>query len=650
MSRKSRRKVIPHPFESEEAIPEAELDAVVEVSEPPLPWLTVEFLLYAVILVVAVALRLWRLGAYPLSNAEAIHSLVGLNLFQDALPEASRYSPLLVSSNAFTFLLFGDSDASARLVSVLLGSGLVLLPLTLRHRLGAMVCLLASALLALSAVAIFFSRTLNSEIAIATGALMVFVGFLNWTDWGVRFWLLLAATGLALMLVAGPVAYSILLVFTLLVVIRLADFKALWARGLALSSPELGLDEAQDDLAVDESPDDAAPQVEPTRPDNTAITENTGFALNDDLRQAGIVFLVTLILLATALTFNLSGFGVVATFLFDWLSLFGFQTQPEAGFNAVFLLTIYEPLLVFAGFSGIAYAILRQDFTQLLLMIWFVALLLLDIVMGGRPNGNVILPLVPLTFLAASALAELWHGVRKWGAWGNEGTLLAVGLAIIGFAYIGLTGWLTRSCSPDDRICNMSWLQAVAAFGLFCAVTIFFGLVSDSRSALRGAALTGVALGVLAMFSIGWRLNYGPLMDLAYQPLAGIPASTELVQLAETLADESEVRVNDETLIDTTLIGPASPALRWRLRAFRHLAPVDSIFESPLTTAIITPPETGDELGAGEPYIGQDFALDAVWSPVGLTPKQLIYWLIYRHSDERPQGNKAILWLRLEER
>jgi hypothetical protein len=362
------------------------------------------------------------------------------------------------------------------------------------------------------------------------------------------------------------------------------------------------------------------------------------------------VFLVTSILLATAVTFNLSGFGVAATFLFDWLGLFGFQTQPEAGFNTVFLLTIYEPLLVFAGFSGIAYALLRQDFTQLLLMIWFVALLLLDVIMGGRPNGNVMLPLVPLAFLAALALAELWHGVQKWGTWANEGTLLAVGLAIAGFAYIGLTGWLARSCSPDDRICNLSWLQAVAAFGLFCAVTIFFGIVSDSRSALRGAALMGVTLGLLAMISIGWRLNYGPLMDLAYQPLAGIPASTELVQLTETLAEQSEMRVGDETLIDTTLLGSASPALRWQLREFQHQTPVDSIFDSPLTTAVITPPETGGELGAGEPYIGQDFALDVVWSPVGLTPKQLVYWLIYRHSDETPQGNRAILWLRMEER
>ena len=44
---------------------------------------------------------------------------------------------------------------------------------------------------------------------------------------------------------------------------------------------------------------------------------------------------------------------MVAGFLTDWLGRFGLQTRPEAGFNAVFLLTIYEPLLVVAGLTGL---------------------------------------------------------------------------------------------------------------------------------------------------------------------------------------------------------------------------------------------------------------------------------------------------------
>jgi hypothetical protein len=107
--------------------------------------------------------------------------------------------------------------------------------------------------------------------------------------------------------------------------------------------------------------------------------------------------------------------------------------------------------------------------------------------------------------------------------------------------------------------------------------------------------------------------------------------------------------VGDATALDTTLVGTTGPALRWRLRNYGHLTQASSLFESPPATAIITPAGPDRELEADEPYIGQDFALDAIWSPVGLPPKELMKWLIYRQGSERPQGNKAVLWLRVVE-
>jgi hypothetical protein len=146
-------------------------------------------------------------------------------------------------------------------------------------------------------------------------------------------------------------------------------------------------------------------------------------------------------------------------------------------------------------------------------------------------------------------------------------------------------------------------------------------------------------------------------MNLAYQPLAGVPASTELVSLTETLAGESSIRVGDETLLDISLVG-ATPALQWQLRNYRYQTQAGSISEAvaevgaeaPTATAIITPTPAGQELAVSEAYIGQDFVIDAIWSPVGLSPKNLINWLIFREINERPEGNKVILWLRLDQR
>jgi uncharacterized protein (TIGR03663 family) len=629
------------PITKEEIIAESTTPEIEAEPGPP-AWLTLETLLYALVFMIGLALRLWQLGAYPLADYEALPSLLAHQLYGgQTLETTASYSPLLVSLNSLTFLLIHESDASARFMVAIFGSTLILLPVTLRRQLDPLVCLLASALLAISPAAIFLSRTINSEIAVAVGALMVVSGFFNWVEDGLQRWLYLLAAGLAMLLTAEPMAYSIIIVFAVIILLRLADFKTLWAQGLRRS------------VAVEAVPRETKEGKAPSR--SGSRSKNKG--LNPNLRRAGIFLLVAIILFSTAATLNLSGFGVTTNLLADWLSRFGVQSQAQAGFNAVFLLTIYEPLLVVSGLVGLVYALLSRNLLRLVFAGWFLGILVLDLAMVGRPNGNVILSLLPLVFLAALALAELWPGLQQGASWANEGIILASGLVIAGFGYIGLTGWLIRECAAEDTFCQLAWLQAGAALALFLVIAGFFWFINGPETAIRGIALTGVTLGLIAAINIGWRLNYGPLMNLAYQPLAGVPASTELVSLTETLAGESSIRVGDETLLDISLVG-ATPALQWQLRNYRYQTQAGSISEAvaevgaeaPTATAIITPTPAGQELAVSEAYIGQDFVIDAIWSPVGLSPKNLINWLIFREINERPEGNKVILWLRLDQR
>lgn len=644
LATKIRKRSAPQPYEAEvtaEAVvtaPEAEAEA----GPATWPWLTWEAALWAAVLLLALGLRLWDLDRYPLSNGEAGQSLVALQIYRGGQPAADVYSPLLVTLNSLAFVLFGPGETPARLAPALMGSLLVLLPWTLRRRLGRTASLMAAALLALSPSAVFLSRTLNSEVGVALGALLGVAGFFNWADSGRQRWLLLMAGGLALVLASGPMAYSVLVVLAITVLIRLPAFKTLWAEAVA------GLE-----------PGEPVPAPQPTaRPDGqdgpVAVAEPAGQAderpgLPAGLRQAIIFFGLALVGLASAGLFNLAGISMLGNLLPEWLSRFSFELRPEAGFNSVFMLTIYEPLLVFAGLVGLTLAILRRsNLLQFTLSAWFVGLLLLDLLVSGRPPAGVILPLVPLALLAGLALAELAAGLRQWGAWGNEGLLVATGLVISVFAYISLTGWLDRSCNPEDRLCQLAWLQPVAAVLLFVIVLVFFWLISEPGAVYRGVAVTGVVLGLLVAVNTGSRLNYGPLENLAFQPLAGIPASPGLVLLADTLAQESALRVGDQTLLPTGLVSPASPALVWRLRDYRNLSQANSVTEvSPEAAAIITPPGV-KELGLGEGFFGQDFGLDAIWSPVGLSAKELVRWLVYRELNVLPLSNQAVLWLRVE--
>jgi uncharacterized protein (TIGR03663 family) len=580
----------------------------------PLSWLTVETLLYGCIFVVAMGLRLWRLGATPLNNVEAQQALAALSLYQGETPVSDIYSPLLATFNLLGFLLMSPSDATARLIMTLAGSVLVFLPLLLRRQLGGKVALISAALLAISPTAVFLSRILNGEMLAAVGALMIVAGFFNWVDQGKQNWLLVTATGLAILLTAGPMSFSIIVIFVIIVLIRWSAFKALFQQGVG-----------------------QAPQPDDSR------------GLPPQLRHALLFLVAMLLILGTAGTLNLGGLGITSGLLNDWFSRFTFQSRADTSFNAVFLLVIYEPLLIGAGLIGLAYALLSKDLLRQSIAAWFLGMLVLDLLMAGRAPGTVILSLLPLVLLAAIALTALWESLARSGSWNNEGIILGAGLVIFGFAYIGLTGWLERPCNAGDTVCQLAWLQSIAALVLFAVIVIFFWFINGVEVALRGAALTGIVLGILAMVSFGWRLNYGPLMNLVYQPLAGVPAATDLVALRDTLLEESLLRTGDQHMLDVTVVGLDSPALRWQLRDFKNTRTVSTV-NSDLagTVAIITAPTETGEFNLGEAYVGQDFALNAFWSPVGLGAKDLINWLIYRELPLQPESDRVILWLILQ--
>jgi len=569
------------------------------------PRISLETGLWALLGLLALGLRLWNLEHYPLAGSEAVHSLTAFDLYHGQQPPDQLYSPLLLTLNTLSFILFGASGASARLGAALVGSLLVFLPALLRRQLGRRASLLAAGLLAISPAAIFLSRTINGELAAVAGGGLLFAGLFNWLDDNHPRWLGLAGSGLAVMLSAGPLAWSVIVVFAALTAAHWATLKSLAVWGQA----------ATDDKNLWRKP---------------ALTFGLGLAV-----------------VATTAGFNLSGLGRVTAMPGDWLSQFGWQNP--GGFNALFLLAMYEPLPLLFGLAGLGLAATRRQLIETMLAGWFVAALLLDAVMGGRAAGNMILALLPLTMLAAVALAHLWQAVEQAGRWDNEGILLGAGLVISVFAFISLTGWLLRVCPADDTFCRYSWLQAVAAGLLFVVIVAFFAYLTDAGVALRGLGVVAAVLGLLLTLNLGWRLNYGPLPRLVFQPLAGVSApASGLESLPQTITDLSIQQTDSRNLLGVTLAGVNDPALAWQLRDFSNLTQTGSV-QSRTDTSIIISPTAADGLSRQAPYLGQDFTLAANWSPAGLSASDFIQWFIYRHLNTAPQGEAVIMWLRVDE-
>jgi len=111
--------------------------------------ISLEAALYVLIAVVALGARLFALDRFPLQQGEGESAWAAWNILkgQTGVALASQ-SPLPVFAAVLSFLLFGDSDVTARLLPALVGGLSVILPFFLRRELGRAAGLIAAALLA----------------------------------------------------------------------------------------------------------------------------------------------------------------------------------------------------------------------------------------------------------------------------------------------------------------------------------------------------------------------------------------------------------------------------------------------------------------------------------------------------------------------
>jgi uncharacterized protein (TIGR03663 family) len=586
-----------------------------------------EAVVFGVIVALAVVLRLAGLGTQPLSDAEACQALVGWQLYQGQPIDQGTYSPLLATLNLIGFALLGASDFVARLGPALLGVALVVLPIGLRRQTGRIGALAASALLAVSPTALYLSRMASGDTPALVGGLAVVVGLANWLDPAAGLdaradrgrWLLLSAVGLVVMLTAAPVAYSmlaLLLVFGLFVVVsRRQQVRADWTVAASLRAEWLA-------------------------------------------HRAGYmgVFLVAAAI-TTALFFNPGGLGAAVNLLGEWGRRFGSPAaftylEPRVvapNYPAVFLMGLYDPLVLLAALFGLALVLMRRRLVDLFLVWWFFGGLVLDLLRAGRSSGQVLLPLVPAALLAGLALGSLLGSLQREGTWSREGMMVGAGCVISAYGYIQLMTYVRAGGGAV-------WLPLAAPAMLVILVLILWQM-QDGVSAVRGAALTVVLAMVCLGVATAVRLNYATRANPA-QPLAGTPAGEGIPDLLQTLQFVSIEKTRDPFLVTGLADRAVGPAVEWQLRRFPGFTWVNSADhltravndrasgnESP--DAIIAPAGPGADAGyllTDESYAGQDFVIRTSWQPTQMSPQALVRWVILR--DAQPTGSdRAVLWV-----
>lgn len=611
-------------------------------------WLSVERLLYGVAIVVALWLRLWALGAQPLSPWEASNSWPAW-LTASALTVESAPSPNSALYYGLQWLLFWfgvNNDAGARFWSAVAGVALVVLVWWWRDVLGRRVALITTFLLAIDSWLLAFSRLADGAI-VSVGLVLlalVAVSQVAAQPASVR-WKQVLAVSMGLLVVSGPMGWNFLPVAALWV----------WLNWSGLSA--------------------------------AGIQERTWLLWVAGSAAFGATFLFA----------RMDGVAWLASGTSVWLSQFdGGIAGPmlpliTGGYGIWWpwqrLWADAAPLLPL-GIGGLALLVLRLSAVEahsrnmLTLcagwLLWGVVLAMLP---GRSPLALPVLGL-PLLILSAFALDALLRNLPRDLDWREVGAVILTLTILLVSGHFWLTALLaSRNYDPILAQATM------VIFGLVLAILIAFALWANRRDAAWVAASMVSVLLVVFYVRGTWKLSFGNVLTepAGWQATVAHPEVRLLVSDMETLSahrsgDPYQLPVQVQiaphaTRDDRVVPARPDPVLGWELRNMRNLTWVASpsvAQDADPLPLVVTPATLGEEipqLDLPNNYAGSRYHVDAWWLPETLSNGESTLppeaeeewgrtfvasvqpwwrWLIYREATEAPQNRDVILWAPLD--
>ncbi|MEZ4506433.1 MAG: TIGR03663 family protein [Thermomicrobiales bacterium] len=177
-------------------------------------WETVAYLL---MIALAIGTRFWNLGEKALHHDESLHAYyswvyyVGDGYRHDPL----MHGPFLFHFGALIYLLFGDTDATARYGAAFFGVLLVAMPWLLRSPrfLGKYGALAASFFMLISPSILYQSRYIRHDIYTLGGTLLLFICIFRYLDRPSRVWLITGSATLAFLFTNHEIVFAIVAIF-----------------------------------------------------------------------------------------------------------------------------------------------------------------------------------------------------------------------------------------------------------------------------------------------------------------------------------------------------------------------------------------------------------------------------------------------------
>ena len=363
-----------------------------------------ELIAYGVLILVALALRLYDLGDRPFHHDESQDAYFSWTFLENGDYE---YNPLLHGPFRFyltaaIFKVLGDSDFTARLAPALMGLAMVPMPYLLRGQLGRVGAFTTAVLLAFGPSYLYFSRFAREDIYFASITFALVVVAFRFLDQPRRHQPALIGALLAASFAVKETTFITgFVAFTFFVLVLISP----WRRQLIDPIRAVGL-------------------------------EAWGWAL--------AAFLGVYTLLFTTFLTNPDGVRGLYTGLDYWLGQHEVGRGGEAwNFYVVVLFGVEWPVLLL-GAVGAVLSLWRPTLLRLFLIWGFVLSLIIYSWAGEKFAWLVLHPLLPLLMLAGIGVQAIWSARRRWYGW------VGAVVVVAGFAYSAYASYLVNAVHRAD--------------------------------------------------------------------------------------------------------------------------------------------------------------------------------------------------------
>lgn len=537
----------------------------------------------------ALALRLIRLGASPLTNLEAETALEALALSRGVRDQFGPHMAY-VGLTGLDFLIFNSGNFLARFWPAFMGALIVFVPWLLRDQIGRWPATIAALLLAISPEMVGVSRIIGSPMT-AFVLLLLAIGFLFQRK------PILSGICFALALMSGPGFWMGTLILGVSYIISERLFN------ISLIFPLSGVNNHRSHWI-----------------------------------RFGISVALTLLVIGTGFFLEPEGLSGV----FSGLVLFvkGFFSPVVFPFMLLpMTLLAYSLGAVIFGVWGGLRGILLRNKLDMFLFLWSVVGLGFIFLYPGSTPADIIWGILPLWFLSARAAFFAWRFPTHSHLIMSITAVLLVVVSV--FMLLALRVLVTPNIDQTQQ--HNAFIAFASGIVLMVAIIllVYFGwseTVALSGFLIALAVLLGAGMLSVSVNSTGLSMEVS--QELWYPNQAALSAEWLDLSIERVI----DWQASGGALLEIHVADYDTPGMRWVLRDYDRVQFVPFLAPQSQPSMVITKVEEVPEISSS--YRGQDlvWSRQALWD--GMTPFQYLQWIITRQAPT--VSDQIIFWVRTD--